>query len=68
MFTTTNWIGLQTLYIRETWRFLKVWNQTVVAPMVTTLLFLAILTLAMGANGRLIDGIPYDLFIAPALS
>lgn len=67
MFTTTNWIGLQTLYIRETWRFLKVWNQTVVAPMVTTLLFLAILTLAMGANGRLIDGIPYDLFIAPGL-
>jgi ABC-2 type transport system permease protein len=68
MFTTTNWIGLATLYKRETWRFLKVWNQTIVAPMVTTLLFLAILTLAMGAHKRLIDDrIPFDLFIAPGL-
>ena len=68
MVNTTNWIGLATLYKRETWRFLKVWNQTIVAPMVTTLLFLAILTLAMGAHTRLIDDhIPYDLFIAPGL-
>jgi ABC-2 type transport system permease protein len=68
MVNTTNWIGLATLYKRETWRFLKVWNQTIIAPMVTTLLFLAILTLAMGAHTRLIDGhIPYDLFIAPGL-
>lgn len=65
--THVNWIGLATLYKRETWRFLKVWNQTVTAPMVTTLLFLAILTLAMGAHERMIDGIHYDLFIAPGL-
>jgi ABC-2 type transport system permease protein len=67
MLTSTNWIGLVTLYKRETWRFLKVWNQTITAPVVTTLLFLAILTLAMGAHERKIDGIPYDLFIAPGL-
>lgn len=67
MMSNVNWIGLATLYKRETWRFLKVWNQTITAPMVTTLLFLAILTLAMGAHERTIDGIAYDLFIAPGL-
>ncbi|MFZ4124989.1 MAG: ABC transporter permease [Rickettsiales bacterium] len=67
MLTSTNWIGLATLYRRETWRFLKVWNQTITAPVVTTLLFLAILVLAMGAHSRMIEGIHYDAFIAPGL-
>lgn len=62
-----NTIGTLTLCKREIWRFLKVWNQTVVAPMVTTLLFLAILMLAMGADKREIDGIGFDRFIAPGL-
>ncbi len=56
-----------TLYKRESWRFLKVWNQTIIAPMVTTLIFLAILTLAMGGAARTIDGLPYAVFIAPGL-
>jgi ABC-2 type transport system permease protein len=65
-----NWLGLWTLYKREVWRFLKVMNQTLLAPVVTTLLFLAVLTLSLGGNraDRLIDGvIPYAHFIAPGL-
>lgn len=62
-----NWIGIQTLYKRETWRFLKVWNQTLVAPMITTLIFLAILTLAMGGNARMVHGMPFTEFVAPGL-
>lgn len=62
-----NWVGLCTLYKRESWRFLKVWNQTIIAPMVTTLIFLAILTLALGGAERHIDGMPYALFVAPGL-
>jgi ABC-2 type transport system permease protein len=62
-----NWIGVATLYKRETWRFLKVWNQTLVAPMITTLIFLAILTLAMGGNTRMVHGHPFVEFIAPGL-
>jgi ABC-2 type transport system permease protein len=64
---TVNWVGLKTLYIRETWRFLKVWNQTMIAPMVTTLIFLAVLSLALGGHARTIDGLPYEVFIAPGL-
>lgn len=62
-----NTIGVYTLCKREIWRFAKVWNQTVVAPVVTTLLFLAVLTLAMGNNTRLIDGVAYNQFVAPGL-
>lgn len=62
-----NTIGVATLTKREIWRFMKVWNQTLVAPIVTTLLFLAVLTLATGSAARTIDGLPYKQFIAPGL-
>ncbi len=62
-----NHIGTYTLCKRETWRFMKVWNQTVIAPVITTLLFLAVLSLATGADHRMVDGLPYDQFIAPGL-
>ena len=37
-----NRIGLWTLYVKEVKRFFKVWTQTVIAPAITTLIFLAI--------------------------
>jgi ABC-2 type transport system permease protein len=62
-----NWLGLWTLYAREVRRFVKVGMQTVVAPVVTTLLFLAIFVLALSGQQRLVDGIPYLEFLAPGL-
>lgn len=62
-----NTIGVATLCKREIWRFMKVWNQTLVAPVITTLLFLAVLMLAMGSSERMIDHVPYGQFIAPGL-
>lgn len=62
-----NTIGTYTLCKREIWRFVKVWNQTIIAPMITTLLFLAIMTLALGADHRAVEGIPFSQFIAPGL-
>ena len=62
-----NWLGLWTLYVREVRRFLKVYMQTVAAPVVTTLLFLAIFLLALGGQTRTIGGIPYTEFLAPGL-
>ncbi|MBX9726902.1 MAG: ABC transporter permease [Rickettsiales bacterium] len=62
-----NWIGMTTLYKRETWRFLKVWNQTLVAPMITTTIFLAIFALALGGNVRMVHGVHFVEFIAPGL-
>jgi len=62
-----NWIGLSTLYKREVWRFMKVWNQTLIAPVVTNLLFLAVLTLALGGNHRTIGDMHFDAFVTPGL-
>lgn len=62
-----NWLGTWTLYKKEVWRFMKVWNQTIVAPVVTTLLFLAIFTLALGDSHRMVEGMEFTRFIAPGL-
>ncbi len=62
-----NWRGLWTLYLKEVRRFLNVFTQTLLAPMVTTLLFLAIFALALGGAGREVDGVPYIQFLAPGL-
>lgn len=65
---TANWLGMATLYRRELWRFLKVWNQTVAAPVVTTLIWLTVLTLALGQNrAGGVEGMPFNEFIAPGL-
>jgi len=62
-----NWLGLWTLYLKEVRRFLNVITQTVLAPMVTALLFLAIFTLALGRGDLVVHGLPYALFLAPGL-
>lgn len=62
-----NWGGLKTLYLKEVRRFFKVQLQTIWAPAVTTLLFLAIFTVALGRAGREVMGVPFADFIAPGL-
>jgi ABC-2 type transport system permease protein len=62
-----NWGGLATLYIKEVRRFFKVQLQTVWAPAITTLLYLAIFTIALGRAGRTVMGVPFADFIAPGL-
>jgi ABC-2 type transport system permease protein len=62
-----NWLGFWTLYAREVRRFVKVATQTIMAPVVTTLLFLVIFLLALGGSGRTVGGIAYTEFLAPGL-
>ena len=62
-----NWGGLKTLYIKEVRRFFKVQLQTVWAPAITTLLYLAIFTIALGGSGRSVMGVRFADFIAPGL-
>jgi len=62
-----NWGGLKTLYIKEVRRFFKVQMQTVWAPAITTLLYLAIFTVALGRGGKMVMGVPFADFIAPGL-
>lgn len=61
-------IGFSTLLRREVSRFLKVWAQTLGAPVVTTLLFLAVFVLALGDAKREVDGTPYVAFLGAGLA
>jgi len=62
-----NWRGLWTLYVKEVRRFLKVGAQTVLAPVVTTLLFFAVFTLALGRRAYQVEGVEFSHFLAPGL-
>jgi ABC-2 type transport system permease protein len=62
-----NWIGLQTLYMKEVRRFFKVQLQTIWAPSITTLLYLIIFTVALGRVKPSVLGVPFADFIAPGL-
>jgi ABC-2 type transport system permease protein len=62
-----NGLGWWTLYQREVLRFAKVYNQTVLAPVVTSLLYLVIFALALEPFKETVSGTPYLQFLAPGL-
>ena len=66
-FGKINWIGSFTLYKKETLRFLIVFGQTVLGPVVTAFLFLLVISLAIGPNKGLVLGVPFIEFLAPGL-
>jgi ABC-2 type transport system permease protein len=62
------WRGVWSLYMKEVQRFWNVSGQTIAAPVVTTLLFLAVFTVAPGRGGTIVQGVPYAVFLAPGLA
>ena len=62
-----NWIGAWTLYKKEVLRFLNVWIQTIFSPLISALLFLLVLTLAIGTDKGNVLGVPFINFLAPGL-
>ena len=62
-----NWIGTYTLYKKEVLRFLIVWIQTIFSPLVSSLLFLMVLSLALGSTREDVLGVPFITFLAPGL-
>jgi ABC-2 type transport system permease protein len=62
-----NSIGLMTLTRKEISRFLNVYLQTLVAPVITTLLFYTIFALAFGGEKRMVGDVPFMQFLAPGL-
>lgn len=63
-----NTVGLYTLIEKEVGRFIKVYTQTIIAPMITTLLFFTVFALAFGGANRMTEeGVPYLEFLAPGL-
>ena len=66
-FGRVNWMGLYTLGQREVLRFMNVWTQTLLAPLVTAGLFMLIFTIAIGPRRGDVMGVDFTTFIAPGI-
>ncbi len=64
-FGAVNWIGLQTLTTREIRRFAGIWTQTILAPVVTSALFMLVFWLAFAARRG--GGDDFAAFLAPGI-
>jgi len=66
-FGIINWIGFKSLWHKECNRFMAVWQQTLLSPLVSSLLFLSVLSLALGNNRGDVLGYSFITFLAPGL-
>ena len=66
-FGRVNWLGAWTLMIREIRRFVNVWLQTVMAPLINAGLLLMIFTIAIGSQRGDVMGVDFMTFLAPGI-
>jgi ABC-2 type transport system permease protein len=59
--------GLAWLARRETLRVSKLWTQTVLAPVVSSILFILVFGLSLGGRIRQVGDVDYEVFIVPGL-
>ncbi len=59
--------GLVWLCRRETLRVSKLWTQTVLAPVIGSILFILVFGLSLGGRINEIGGVEYEIFIVPGL-
>ncbi len=59
--------GFFTLFAKEVWRFLKVWIQTILAPVVTVFLYLLVFASVLSDNIEVYKGVGYSEFLIPGL-
>jgi ABC-2 type transport system permease protein len=55
------------LAARECLRVSKLWTQTMLAPVVSSILFILVFGLSLGTRIREVAGFPYEVFIVPGL-
>jgi ABC-2 type transport system permease protein len=60
-------IPFRTLLSREVRRFMKVWTQTLLSPLFTSLLYIMVFGYGLGSRIREVNGIPYLEFVLPGL-
>jgi len=62
-----NWIGFQTIVMKEMTRILRIWVQTLVPPAITMTLYFIIFGSLIGRRIGTVSGFDYMQFIAPGL-
>jgi ABC-2 type transport system permease protein len=63
----TGYVGLSWLARRETLRVTKLWTQTILAPVVSSLLFILVFGLSLGGRISGVGDVEYEVFIVPGL-
>jgi ABC-2 type transport system permease protein len=63
----TGYTGLLWLSKRETLRVSKLWTQTILAPVVSSLLFILVFGLSLGGRIKQVGHVDYEVFIVPGL-
>ena len=58
----------RTLLSREVLRFTRIWIQTIVPPLLTSLLYLVVFGVALGSRIQEVDGVPYLEYILPGVA
>ncbi len=58
----------RTLLSRELLRFARVWMQTVIPTLLTSLLYLVVFGLALGSRIKEVNGVPYLEYILPGIA
>ena len=66
-FGRVNWLGTATLAAREIRRFMTVWQQTVLAPLMTAGLFVVVFVVALGRGRGEVMGLPFVEFLGPGI-
>ena len=66
-FGLINWIGTYSLFKKEVLRFLTVSGQTLLGPILTSILFLTVISLAIGDQRENVLGVTYIKFLASGL-
>ena len=62
------WRGMVALAGREVLRVSKLWTQTMLAPVISSVLFIVVFGLSLGSRITGVGDVPYDAFIVPGLA
>jgi len=62
------WMSLLSLAGRECLRVSRLWTQTMLAPVVSSVLFIVVFGLSLGGRISGVGEVPYDVFIVPGLA
>lgn len=67
MILKNNWIAFYTIVRKEIVRFLRIWMQTLLPPVINQALYFVIFGAFIGSQIKDIHGVPYMAFIVPGL-
>lgn len=62
-----NWLAVKSIYRFEMARFFRTLSQSILSPVLSTVLYFVVFGAAIGGRIQEVDGIPYGAFIVPGL-